>query len=263
MNWSWSGKGPTENQMYPSPDELHSPQEENKKAARWFHLGEFENWPPSPFSFPYHTGLKDLWGWRRRLFSLPLSWVFPYSNSPPVRKGMSSPWKEQDVCIAPEKQRGEKHILFPIEICGKLLREMLGDLVIGIPYSMGRLHFFYYAPTLFSLGNYCSLLSLSRSPAAGECTVYLPRREMTLKPIFQLWFRQLFYIAFFGPKSCNMIHISVSFFNTLIGDFLIVSFFMRSHWRGAREITTGASAASASNTRLPPYRRSMQFPPLI
>ncbi len=56
-----------------------------------------------------------------------------------------------------------------------------------------------------------------------------------------------------------MIHISVSFFNTLIGDFLLVSFFMRSHWRGAREITTGASAASASNTRLPPTDAQCNF----
>ncbi len=106
------GKRSTENRMYFSPDELHSPQGENKKAALispW-RIRKLASTPLPSLSLT--TGLKDLWGWRRRLFSLPLSWVFPYSNSPPVRKGMSSPWEEQDVCITPEKQRGETNSVF-------------------------------------------------------------------------------------------------------------------------------------------------------
>ncbi len=140
MNLSWSGKGPTENQMYSSPDELHSPQGENKKAALispW----RIRKLASPPLPLPYYTGLKDLWGWRRRLFFLPLSWVFPYSNSPRSKRNVFS--LEGTGCLysAREATGGNKN-LFPIEICGKLLREMLGDLVIGIPYSMGRLHFF-------------------------------------------------------------------------------------------------------------------------
>ncbi len=182
--------------------------------------------PPLPF--PYYTGLKDLWGWRRRLFSLPLSWVFPYSNSPPVRKGMSSPWKEQDVCIAPEKQRGDKQILFSIEICGKLLREMLGELVIGIQYSMGRLHFLLlctHAILLWQLLHPPISLSLPRWGRMHRLS--FPERndlETHLPTMVSSTFLHYLFCKFFGPKSCNIIHISVNFVNTLIGDFLIVSF---------------------------------------
>ncbi len=100
------------------------------------------------------------------------------------------------------------------------------------------------------------------SPAATECTVYLPRREMTLKPIFQLWIRQLFYnFIFFLPKGCTIIRISC-FFNTLIGDFLKVSFLCAAIG-GGRGRHHSRLRRFCLQYPTPPYRRSMQFPPLI